>query len=132
MRNGNDLGMAEDIVIGEVGNIAGQLIPGERLQKRAGIHKLTPGEVQKYSTLLHHAQAGCVYHAPGLPIQRQVERDIVALGKKGIHIIHPGNLAGQMQGGIHRHKGIVAVYLHIKSYSGIGNQNTDSAHANNA
>ena len=96
------------------------------------IHQQVAGEVQNDDAVLHGGDGFGIDHLPGVVQQGRVQGDDVAAGKDILPLVHAGNLAVQMPGGVDGDKGVAAVDLHAQPPGGVGQRAAHRAQTDHA
>src|SRR5699024_3279235 len=118
--NGNAAGHVGGFLIGEVGDIPGNLSAGQGLGHGIVVHQQIPGKVQDDDPILHLGNGFGVDHLPGVVQQGRVQGNNVTLGINLIPAIYPDNVAVQVPGGLDGNKGVASIDVHSQSPGGVG------------
>ena len=131
MGDGNNAGLADQRVIGEVGNIPGDLAAFQCGEDIGVIHQTAPGQIDDADAIAHGGDGSLVDHPLGGGEQRRVNGDIVAHLIDGLQIHHL-NGGIQHQCILNREIGVIAVDIHAQLDGGIGHLDAHCAQADDA
>ena len=112
MGHGDDVGRFQDGLIGEVRDISGHLSGEQRLGHILIVYHLSPGLVDDAHALFHLGKGLGVEHVVGLFCVGDIDADIIRVLVNLVHGFGMDGLSGQLPGGVHGHKGVVAVDHH--------------------
>ncbi len=108
----DDVIYAEQLLVGEIGDIAGDLAALNRSDYIVGIDNVAAGKVDYAHTVAHFCNAFGVYHTLGRGQGRNMKRNVVAQGEQLVITVSLGNIARKRPGGVNRYIRIAADDLH--------------------
>ena len=121
----HDAFRADDLFIGKVRHITGDLARGQGGQHRVGIHKAAAGQVNDPHAVLHLAEGVRPQHAAGLVCQVQLDEDIIGIAVDGAQVLRVAHFAGDAPGRFHGHIRIVTDDVHPQGQRGVGDTGAD-------
>ena len=132
MGDGHHVASLEDSVVGKVGDVAGHPAALQGLDQVLIIDQAAPGQVDEPHAALHHLEGAGVDHALGVPVEGQVEGDVVAVFIDGLQVVCPLNHAGEGEGRVHGQEGVVAPHGHAQLGGDIGHLDADGSQTHHA
>ena len=119
-------GNADQLLSGEVGDVAGDLAAGQRLDHVGGLNEGVAGEVDDLHAVLHVCHGSGVDHALGVGGGGDVDGDVVS------HLVDllvgggVGDVVVQVPSGVYGQEGIATDHLHTQTDGDVGHQTADS------
>ena len=132
MRNDNDIFLAENGVVAEIGHILGDLAALERIKECLAVDKTVAAVVENADAVAHFGNHLSVYHILGVGKQRHVNGEVIAVDHNILVATHDFDSGIELCLVGFAEEGVKADNIHADCNGNIRHQNTDSAQADNA
>ncbi len=119
VRHGDDVGDADDAVVREIGDVAGDLAGVDAGDQRLVVHQLAAGEVDDAHAVLHLGEGLRVQHVARLVVVVDLDHHVVAHLEERVDVGRVVDGGVEAPGGVHGHVGVVAVDGHAELGGGV-------------